>query len=525
MQHHSLPLVAASAFAAGLALSGLLGALRRRRRRAGRGARQAPASGRPGDEEDADAGSYDPSGLPHGLSKRGCRALTPILPYLGAHLDAALTRPYDKETRPDGLISMAVAENKLAYRSSGLPGRVAEGILDDDGELANYNDMRGRERFRAAIAGVMNAFVIEGRHLPEGSPAQPPPGLRVDAEDLVAGAGVSPLLHHLGMMLFERGDALLCVGPFYPAFDYDFVVQAMVEVLPVVLPHPQYRLTRAALAAGFADARGRGLRVRGVLITTPTNPSGQMLSLEELRSAIAFCEERELHLISDEVYALSVHARGAAHRSVAHALRELGREGLGDRVHVLWGLSKDLCMSGARVGVLWTQNASLKAALGNVSALTSVSSFAQYALCPLLEDGAFVARFIRHNQEQLRAAYEAVTAALGDLPFTAAQAGMFVWVDMRRLLLAPATDTEEDWQAEEELTRALIDVAGLVCTPGRPCHAPYPGFYRICFAWNDAEVTDVAMRRLAAFVRHRQEEIRTMAPFRRRHDFKSPRQP
>ena len=91
-----------------------------------------------------------------------------------------------------------------------------------------------------------------------------------------------------------------------------------------------------------------------------------------------------------------------------------------------------------------------------------------------------------------------------------------------------AVDSEEQETQPggvEELTRALIDVAGLVCTPGRPCHAPYPGFYRICFAWNDAEVTDVAMRRLAAFVRHRQEEIRTMAPFRRRHDFKSPRQP
>ncbi len=89
------------------------------------------------------------------------------------------------------------------------------------------------------------------------------------------------------------------------------------------------------------------------------------MSRAELEVIATWCDARDVHLVSDEIYALSVFA--GSHVS----LGSLGP--LGPKRHVLWGLSKDFGMSGLRFGVAWTENKELSSAMTSASIFTGVS--------------------------------------------------------------------------------------------------------------------------------------------------------
>eukprot|EP00968_Pinguiococcus_pyrenoidosus_P001192 scaffold53_cov193-Pinguiococcus_pyrenoidosus.AAC.29 len=237
-------------------------------------------------------------------------------------------------------------------------------------DVANYGEPRGSEEFRQAIAGVMTKFMLQAEHLSLPESEKPPKKVVVDAEDIVVNAGVSAILHHLSMCLFDEGETILVVAPCYPAFFYDPVVQARLDMVPVVMQPNEAEVSKELLETAMADAKEEGKRVKGIMITTPTNPSGEVLTKDELLTVIDFAERHDLHLIR---YEASWRSQGCCFpprrstdtfrasrlplpaTSVAHL-----RPTFGSKIHVIWGLSKDLCASGARVGVLWTQNEAFK---------------------------------------------------------------------------------------------------------------------------------------------------------------------
>ena len=84
----------------------------------------------------------------------------------------------------------------------------------------------------------------------------------------------------------------------------------------------------------------------------------------------------------------------------------LGPEDVQSYVHVMFGLSKDWCASGLRVGCLWTLNAPVQNAMQNLSYFCAVSGVAQHMLADMLDDAAFVKRYLKENLRRLGAAYD-----------------------------------------------------------------------------------------------------------------------
>ena len=115
--------------------------------------------------------------------------------------------------------------------------------------------------------------------------------------------------------------------------------------------------------------------------------------MPELKEVLRWCDAQPgLHLVSDEIYALSVFGTGAKHISLASlgpgpsapspasfstcssndGAAPVAPQVLGPYRHVLWGLSKDWGVSGFRVGVCWTENKPLYDAMCNAAVFTSV---------------------------------------------------------------------------------------------------------------------------------------------------------
>ena len=204
--------------------------------------------------------------------------------------------------------------------------------------------------------------------------------------------------------------------------------------------------------------------MRALFLINPHNPLGIVYREEDVRRCVRWARDNGVHCIVDEIYANSVWVDdGAGALGSAGAERPppfvsaldicASEEGTDAIVHVLWGASKDLGMSGFRVGVLHTRNAALLSAFANVNYFTTVSNHTQDALTQLLRDEAWIDEYMRTSRRLLRESYEALAGLLraAAIPFVEAHAGMFVWIDLRRLLRG------EGFAAERALTRELFD--------------------------------------------------------------------
>jgi aspartate/methionine/tyrosine aminotransferase len=108
------------------------------------------------------------------------------------------------------------------------------------------------------------------------------------------------------------------------------------------------------------EAQQQGQVVKGVLLCSPHNPLGRCYPRHVLRALLALCSNYQLHLVSDEVYALSVWGV-----PIFTSVLSLDLEGLIDPslVHVLWCVSKDFGANGWRMGCLISpSNCALRAA-------------------------------------------------------------------------------------------------------------------------------------------------------------------
>lgn len=457
-----------------------------------------------------------------GCSVRSGRLLKPMLSYIGALIRAQRDGIWDADARPDGWIPLVVAENKLG--NAAMLERMAA-VTDCPTLVLNYSGMKGIRELQVSLARLMERFFL--------------PGHSVHPQHICISSGCSAILDNMFYCLCDEGDGVLIPAPYYPAFDNDLQAKCCVHPLPFYLTETGAAGSganhgtngsspgsiRQQLDAAAAEAAARGIPVRGLLITNPNNPLGTIYSEATIVEMLRWCLDNKVHYISDEIYALSVYKQQATFTSAITLAQQLvGQAGSGNGapaaadgggdgsvaadgvatgggysqelvdtyVHLVYGLSKDWCASGLRVGLLYSRNARLQTALNSIAAFAGVSNHTQWVLAEVLGDHEWAASFLQQNQRALEGSYDSLTAALeqGGIPFLPAVGGMFVWVDLRRWLPEPT------WEAELALWQRICNDAKVVLTPGKDCHAAEPGFFRLCFAWMPPEALPEAVRRL-----------------------------
>jgi 1-aminocyclopropane-1-carboxylate synthase len=266
-----------------------------------------------------------------------------------------------------------------------------------------------------------------------------------------------------------------------------------------------FQVTAAALEAAYEQAEAAGMRARAVLLTNPSNPLGTTVTRSALEGVIDFVTRKNIHLVSDEIYSGSVFDAPDL-VSVAELVESRGA-GVASRVHIVYSLSKDLGLPGFRVGVVYSYNDAVVTTARRMSSFTLVSSQTQKALAAMLADDAFAADYIRTNRERLRARHDHIVAGLAraGVPCLRGNAGLFVWMDMRRLL------GEATVAGELRLWDRMLRELKLNISPGSSCHCSEAGWFRVCFANMSLDTLDVALARMSRFMDRWNEEQRTMS--------------
>ncbi|KAK1693648.1 hypothetical protein QYE76_010345 [Lolium multiflorum] len=390
--------------------------------------------------------------------------------------------PYHPIVNPSGVIQMGLAENQVSFDL--LEEYLREHQDCGGGFRQNivFQDYHGLRSFRVAMASFMEQI--------RGGKA------RFDPDRIVLTAGATAANELLTFILANPGDALLVPTPYYPGFDRDLRWRTGVNIVPVICDSSTgFQVTAGALQAAYEEAAAAGMRVRGVLITNPSNPVGTTVERAVLEDILDFVARNSIHLISDEIYSGSVFALPDL-VSVAELVDERGDDGIAGRVHIVYSLSKDLGIPGFRVGVVYSYNDAVVAAARRMSSFTRVSSQTQRTLTAVLTDTAFAARYIRANRDQLRERHDHVVAGLAraGVGCMRSNAGLFVWVDMREML------DEATVEGELRLWRRVMAETKLNVSPGSSCYCSEPGWFRVCFANMSLEILDVALRRMSCFM-------------------------
>jgi aspartate/methionine/tyrosine aminotransferase len=375
-----------------------------------------------------------------------------------------LREHFARSNAPD-YVPLCVAENKL----------VIDLLLEKVGEHANppasvlgYGDMHGAKEFRAALAGFLGRRVL---------------GRTPTPEQLVVLAGAGTILESLFYVIADPGDAVLIPTPSYSGFWLDLETRDALSIVPVhTRASDDFRLFPALLDQALSSTRRR---VRALLLTSPDNPLGRVYSPDELAAVMDWARRAGVHLVMDEVYALSVY--GDRDFTSAASVGALG-----ERVHVVWAFSKDFGASGMRAGVLVSENEALLGAMDQLAYWGSVSGHTQWLLGRAISDDAWVDAFVRTNRQRLREAKSRVTRALDAIgvPYLEPEAGFFLLIDLRRQLETPT------FEGEHALYRRLLESTNVNLTPGAACRIAEPGFMRLCFGAVPPEVAVNAIERL-----------------------------
>lgn len=111
-----------------------------------------------------------------------------------------------------------------------------------------------------------------------------------------------------------------------------------------------FKLTRESFEYGYNAALLEGLNPRMILLINPNNPLGDIYDERTLLPILQFAAEKCLHVVIDEVYALSTFVT-YSFQSILNYKSLLPDP---ERTHFLWSFSKDFSLNGERVGVMYT---------------------------------------------------------------------------------------------------------------------------------------------------------------------------
>ena len=276
-----------------------------------------------------------------------------------------------------------------------------------------------------------------------------------------------------------RGDHALIVSPAWPN------IEAVFRVTGAATGHVRQRLTprgwRLDTDELFAAARPE---TRAIYVNSPCNPTGWVMPREEQRRLLAFCRERNILLISDEVY----------HRTVfegdcAPSFLEVADEN--DPLVVVNGFSKAWGMTGWRIGWIVTpRSAGVPWSALSECFNTGATVFAQYGGIAALERGEAVVRQLR---EQYRTGRAIVDAALGGhelIRHHSPDGAFYAFPRIRGLRDSLAF--AQDLLGEEDVGLA----PGYTFGPGFDSHV------RLCFARSHEKLIE-GLKRLVRFVERR----------------------
>ncbi|KAF2020877.1 putative aspartate aminotransferase [Aaosphaeria arxii CBS 175.79] len=386
---------------------------------------------------------------------------------------------WDPVTNPNGFVNMGLAENSLMHDE--MIKFLNHKSWADSHALTYGDGFSGSDKLKASLCHFLN------HHF---SPCQ-----LIEPSHIVATAGVSNAIECCAWALCDPRDFVLIGRPYWTTFKSMLGVRAGVNVEEVGFgstdPFSEDALVHYKDA--YTQAEKEGKTIRAILLCNPHNPLGRCYSKEVIQGFMSFCQEKQIHLIFDEIYALSVwgNPQMASEVGFISALA-IDTTGLIDSnlLHVLWGMSKDFGATGLRIGCVISQaNKGFLDACISISLFSFPSSLADKAIANLLADRQFTDDYLCLYRERLKDRYDHVTSILHQnrIPYEESNATLFIWANLGAMV--------KNSRITDDAILKRLRREKLYITSGVGYRSEQTGWFRIVFA-HSKELLDEGLQRM-----------------------------
>lgn len=298
-------------------------------------------------------------------------------------------------------------------------------------------------------------------------------GVPVQAGQITVTVGGMQALSQTLLALLKPGDELLVPVPVWPnILEATKIARAVPRAVPMQFDAGRgWMLNLQDLFAAVTPA------TRAVFINSPANPTGWMMTAEEMQALLAFCRERGLWVISDEVYGRMVYDGSARAPSMLDFMAP------DDQVVICNTMSKNWSMTGWRVGWALTPEP-----LGQVYdnlmqyGSTGATTFVQAAAAVALRDGD---AHVRQMVAQCGQAREIICSALEAVPgirLVRPAGAFYLFFSVEGMTNSRAVAFD------------LLDKAGVALAPGSAFSSAGEGWLRLCFGVSPGTLREAASR-------------------------------
>ncbi|WP_421580700.1 pyridoxal phosphate-dependent aminotransferase [Shinella sp. M31] len=295
----------------------------------------------------------------------------------------------------------------------------------------------------------------------------------VTAENVLCFPGTQTALFAVMLGLVEAGDAVLVGDPLYATYEGVIRSTGAVQVPVPLRPENGFHMKAADLEAAITPES------RVLLLNTPHNPTGAVLTAQEIAEIGAVCRKHDLWIVCDEVYEQLVF--GATFAS------PFDNADLAERTIVVSSISKSHAAPGFRSG--WTvgpKEFCTRLLAVSETMLFGGQPFIADMTAYALDNPISTAATMRRTYQARAARFaEALSRAPGVTPLPP-EAGMFIVVDV-----------SQTGMSGEDFAWALLREEGIAVMPGSSFGVQAAGFIRLSLTVPDTHI-DEACRRIAA---------------------------
>ena len=164
-------------------------------------------------------------------------------------------------------------------------------------------------------------------------------GLDYEPAQIVISNGAKHSLMNTFMAILNEGDEVIIPAPFWLSYSEMVRIAGGVPVIIYTKKENQFMMTKEELEQAYTE------KTKAIVLTSPSNPTGQVMSKDDLQMIADFAVSHDLFVLSDEIYEKLIYDEDKQHISIA----SLGKE-IYDRTIVINGVSKSYAMTGWRIG-------------------------------------------------------------------------------------------------------------------------------------------------------------------------------
>jgi len=292
--------------------------------------------------------------------------------------------------------------------------------------------------------------------------------VQISPERVVVTTGSSAGFILAFLSMFEAGDRVAVATPGYPPYRHILSALGCESVLIETTERTRWAITSDMLLAAHAKKP-----LQGVLIASPANPTGTMMSAQALTQLIEVAEDNGIRVISDEIY-----------HGLDYAMPAETAARISPRAVIINSFSKYFCMTGWRVGWMIVPPELVRPVERLQQNLAiSVPTLSQIAAAAAF-DGRAEMEEVKHGyQENRRILLEGLPAAGLD-SFLPADGAFYLYANVARL-----TDDGFDF------AKRMLEQAGVAATPGDDFD-PVRGkhYLRFCYAGSAADMREAVAR-------------------------------